>query len=143
MRNLPNKKQEEYIKNISENILPIDYYSSRKIWESSCWDKIVKSETLLRLLITPHERHDFIMRAAVLQGLISGKSYRQIGKELWVSPQTISGIKKATEESIYKSYLERSKKKQKEEKDNSFLFQRHKTKKRAVRTKFGTTYVSF
>lgn len=130
-------------KDISVNLPQRNHFSSREMWEISCWKNITKSEMLLHLLITPHERHDLVMRAGVLEGLISGKSYREIGKELWVSPQTISGIKKATEERIYESYLERRKKKQKEEKNNPPLFQHYQTKKRSVRTKFGRREVSF
>jgi predicted transcriptional regulator len=50
------------------------------------------------------------MRAAALDRLSTGKSYSEIGEELWLSPQTVSGIKKAASEKSYKSYLERSKK---------------------------------
>lgn len=92
---------------------PLRNYPSRKEWEAACWEKIIESKELLRLLITEHERHDVVMRAAIIDGLSSGKSYRKIGEELWISPQTVSGIKKAAREKVYKSYLERSKKERK------------------------------
>ena len=88
-------------------------YTSRKEWEAVYWDKIIKSEELLQLLTTSYERHKLVMRAAVIDGLSLGKSYRKIGEELWISPQTVSGIKKAASEKIYRSYKERSKKERK------------------------------
>lgn len=95
-------------------IMPaIGNYHSRAEWEDACWRKISVSKDLLELLATSYERHNLIMRAAVIDALASGKTYRQIGNELWLSPQTISGIKKALVEKNYRSYLERSKKERK------------------------------
>jgi len=88
----------------------IDKYSSRKEWESACWQKILKSEELLRLLVTSHEQHNLVMRAAALKELISGKGPRQISRELFISLQTIGVVKKSMNENIYRSYSERSKK---------------------------------
>ena len=143
MKSVSNKKQEMRRKDIPIHLPQRNHFSSREAWEISCWKNIVKSETLLHLLITPHEQHNLVIRATTLEGLMSGKSYKQIGKELWASPQTISGIKKAMEERIYESYLERRKKKQKEEKNTLPPFQHYQTKKRSVRTKFGRREVSF
>src|SRR3989344_7123234 len=94
----------------------LEDYSSRKEWEAACWKKIIESEELLQLLITSHERHDIVMRAAAIDSIASGKSYRKIAEELWLSSQTISGIKKAMDEKAYKSYLERSKGERKKKK---------------------------
>jgi len=88
----------------------IDKYSSRKEWESACWQKILKSDELLRLLVTSHEQHNLVMRAAALKELISGKGPRQISRELFISLQTIGVVKKNKNENIYRSYSERSKK---------------------------------
>src|SRR3989304_524996 len=93
-----------------EIIPPVTAYSSRAAWEAACWRNLRESKELLEVLVTAHERRNLVLRAAALDRLISGKSYRQIGRELWLSPQTISGIKKAIRESGYRSYLERSKK---------------------------------
>jgi len=49
------------------------------------------------------------MRAAAIDLIQSGKSYRQISEKLWLSSQTISCLKKALAENGYKSYQERSK----------------------------------
>lgn len=88
---------------------PVSDYPSRVAWEAACWKKLAAARGLLHLFITAHERHDLVMRAVALDRLLSGKSYRQIGDELWLSPQTVSGIKKAFKEKSYRSYLERSK----------------------------------
>jgi len=110
--------------------------------ETACWHKILKSEELLQLLITSYERHNLVMRVAALEGLAAGKSYRQIGRELWLSPQTISGIKKALREKNYRSYLERSKKERKKKK---YSFSAASAKSRPSgtprRTKYGTIYL--
>ena len=60
---------------------PISRYSSRKEWENACWGKILKSEELLGLLITPYERRNLVMRAAAIERLHAGKGYRQIAEE--------------------------------------------------------------
>lgn len=123
---------------------PIKNYPSRQEWENVCWREILKSEELLKLLITSHERRDLIMRAAALESLVSGKSYRQIGEELWLSPQTISNIRKTINENNYRSYLERSKTERKKKKYSS-NFSAVKSKPRGVpkRTKYGTIYMPY
>lgn len=91
----------------------ISDHASRKEWEAACWEKVLESKDLLRLLVTAHERHDLVLRATALDSISAGKSYKQIGEELWLSPQTISSIKKTINEKSYRSYLERSKKERK------------------------------
>src|SRR3989344_1103039 len=86
------------------NIPPIDAYTSRKEWEGACWKKILESKDELGLIITSFERRNIVLRAAAIDRLFSGKSYRKIGEELWLSPQTISGIQKALKENGYKSH---------------------------------------
>lgn len=117
---------------------PIDAYSSRAEWEAACWRNLRESKELLEMLTTVHERRIFVLRAAALDRLISGESYRQIGRELWLSPQTISGIKKAIRENGYRSYLERSKKERKKRSysptSKSFAARPHG---RTIRTKYG------
>jgi len=150
-----NKKEKQFNivkKNISDKILsiisPIDNYSSRKEWEDACWGKMVKSEEILNLLTTSYERHDLIMRAAALKGFISGKSYRQISKDFFLSLQTISGIKKAITENHYRSYQERSKTERKKKKyssepDSIKNRRKHWREERRVRTKYGTIYARY
>ena len=116
-------------------------YSSRKEWEAACWKNIVESKELLQLLITSHERHNIVMRAATLERLSSGKSYRNIGAELWLSPQTISGIKKAIDDKPYKDYRERSKGKRKKKTYRIVKTRKSKPKRVFRRTKYGPLYM--
>jgi len=119
----------------------INDYPSRKEWEAVYWKKIVESEELLQLIITSHERHDIVMRAAAVDRIASGKSYKEIGEELWISPQTISSIKKAVSEKAYRSYLERSKKERKKRTYSIVRSSERKRKGRPMRTKYGTIYI--
>ncbi|MFA5099054.1 MAG: Trp family transcriptional regulator [Candidatus Paceibacterota bacterium] len=123
---------------------PIGNYSSRKEWENICWRKILKSEELLNLLVTSDERHDLVMRVAAINGISAGKTYRKIGEELWLSPQTVSGIKKALSEKLYKSYKERSKTERKKKVYNSIPKRTPKKEWHEGtprRTKYGTIYL--
>lgn len=123
----------------------VSKYLSRKEWEVASWNKIVLSPDLLRLIITDYERRNIVMRAAALDRIALGKSYQEIGKELWLSPQTVSGIKKAARELNYKSYLERSKKERKKK-----IYSANRNDRRSKRadhagiprrTKYGTLYM--
>lgn len=127
------------------NLPSIGKYSSRKEWEDACWHKILKSDELLQLLVTSHERHDLVTRAVALKNIVSGKSYREIGKEFWVSSQTISGLKKALNKKIYRSYQERSKTERKKREYSVWRTTavKQKYKGRPHRTKFGTIYVPY
>ena len=123
---------------------PIESFSSHKEWETAYWRKISESKELLQLLITTYERRNIVRRAAALEGLAAGKSYRQISRELWLSPQTVSAIKKAVSEKNYRSYLERSKKERKKRKYSSDqVAARSKPKGRPHRTKYGTIYLPY
>ena len=118
----------------------INDYSSRKEWEAAYWERIIQSKELLQLLTTSHERHDLVMRAAAIDDISVGKTYRKIGEELWLSHQTISGIKKAVSERGYKSYLERSKKDRKK-KNYSFTLTHRRRQGTPRRTKYGKLYM--
>lgn len=114
-------------------------YRSRAEWEDACWHKISESKEILELISTSSERHDLVMRAAAINALILGKSYREIGKELWLSPQTISGIKKTLDEDSYKSYPGRKERKKK-------VYSHSDTRKYGPRgtprrTKYGIVYM--
>ena len=142
------EKEKDKKKNINIErlvMLPsVDGYPSRKEWEEACWRKILKSKRLLKLLITSHERNNLVMRAAVANGLAHGESYKQIAEDLFVSPQTISVIRKAIIENGYKSYSERSKK---ERKKKVYTVSRNKIKPKHSgkfrHTKYGKIYLPF
>jgi len=122
-----------------------EQYSSRKEWEDACWRKILKFEELPKLILTSNERHNLIMRTAILKELILGKGPRQISRELSATLQTISAVKKAITENNYKSYLERSKK---ERKKKVYSVDRRRVRRkwpegRPKRTKYGTIYMPY
>ncbi|MDO8470051.1 MAG: hypothetical protein Q7S84_03505 [bacterium] len=90
-------------------IPPVSHYASRKEWEAACWKKLIRSRARLEPLVTPRERHALVIRAAALERIGAGISYRRIADELWLSPQTISVLKKSVGEHGYRSYWERGK----------------------------------
>ena len=120
---------------------PLSRYSLRKEWENACWQKLLKSGNLLPLLATPNERHNLIMRAAAMERINSGEKYRQIAEELWLSPQTISSIKKAVSENSYKSYRERGKTERKKKVYSHDKISKRRIHGRPVHTKYGTIYL--
>lgn len=121
---------------------PIKNYSSRAEWEEACWREVIKSEKLLQSLVTNHERRDIVLRAAALDRLFSGKSYKEIGGELLLSPQTISAIKKSFNEKGYHSYFERGKKERKKKIYSENMFSvRRKRRGRPIRTKYGIVHI--
>ncbi len=130
-------------KNIENIAIPeISSFKSRGDWEDACWQKILESRWIFKFITTPHEKHDLIMRTAALKLIQSGKSYRQIGQELWLSPQTVSGIHKAIKENNYKSYFERGKKDRKRKNYSSDKKISPKKPEGIPRpTKYGTIYM--
>lgn len=113
-------------------------YSSRREWENACWRKIAGSKKLLQLFTTSHEKHNVVVRVLAIDGINSGKSYSQIGRALWLSPQTISSIKKSIDEKAYRSYSERSKKERKPKKYTTSIFPTTaRPHGRLKRTKYG------
>lgn len=113
----------------------LNNYPDRKSWEAACWEKISASEELLRLFVTPNERHEIILRIAAGEGLLTGKSYRKIGEELWLAPQTISAIKKSLRENGYRSYPGR--KERRKRVYSSVKSGNRKPRGRIQRTKYG------
>lgn len=81
-----------------------EQFKSRKDWEESIWQRIVKelvglesenkAKQLLEGLISDYERQLIIRRLTATLLLREGLNYREIGEILWVSPSTISSIKK-------------------------------------------------
>ncbi len=127
----------------SNIIPPINAFNSRKEWEMVCWGKIAGSGELLQSLITPYERHNLVLRAAARDGLSTGKNYREIGEELWLSPQTISSIKKAITGKEYRSYRESSKTKRKKRKLSAYTGPRRLPRPPGIprRTKYGILHM--
>ena len=80
-------------------------FKSRREWEEHAWEKIVEGLAMakssrgikdsLDLLLTASEKKQMINRATAIFMLKQGKTYREIGEMLWLSPATISAIKKS------------------------------------------------
>lgn len=122
---------------------PLKDYHSRQEWEAACWQKILNSKELLSLLITSYERHDLVKRAIAIDRLMIGKTYQQIAEELLISPQTISVIKKAIKEKVYRSYPARKERRKKEYSVDERPIKRKRPKGRPRRTKYGTIYIPY
>ncbi len=135
------------IKRVLLALPPLSRYASRKEWEHACWQKILNSEKLkdiLGIAVTSYERHNLVMRVATIERINSGKRFNEISKELWLSPQTISSIKKSISGTNYKSYRETGKTTRKKKiysRDTFSTKRRHRG--RPVRTKYGTVYLPY
>jgi len=118
-------------------------YQSRNAWEDACWKKLLSTKAIeLDRLITTYERRNIIMRASVGEYLRAGMSYRDIGRTLWCSPQTVSAIRKSLKETGYRSYANRGKTERKKKTYSSI----HKTPRPSRpqgaphKTKYGIVY---
>ena len=121
------------------NLPPINDFSSRKKWEETCWKKIRGSGELLDTFMSSYERRNVVMRAAAVDRIRKGMGNRYIAKELWLSRQTISSIKKALHERVYKSYRERGKSERtKKVYSRDFKEKKRRVHGRRMRTKYGT-----
>jgi uncharacterized protein YerC len=79
-------------------------FKSRQEWEQFLWNETVgyllrqnshvDLKSKLEKLFSERERDFAIRRLTALLLLNEGKSYREIGNVLWISPATISQIKK-------------------------------------------------
>jgi len=125
----------------------IKHHTSRAAWNDAAWEtllaycvtlkEITTLKSFLELISTPYEQRAMIRRAAVLSRLAHGHSYREIRKELFLTPQTISSLKRALDTQQYRSYRERGKTERKK-KIYSPVSQTKQTRTRKHRTKFGT-----
>ncbi len=99
-----------------ENIKNLSEFSSRKEWENYLWKEFSKIasnkklELFLNNLLTNQEKRNIIRRLAIISLFKKGMNYHQISEILWLSPNTISSIKKSIGNGEYKSYFEISKK---------------------------------
>ena len=110
-----------------KSILAINKFDSRREWEKYIWSILIKEiikansikeiEKVLDLLLTAHEKKQMIKRASAISLLKQGKSYSEIGEVLWLSPTTISAIRKSlrTKEGYVTRYM-RNKKPEKKQK---------------------------
>ncbi|MDP1706426.1 MAG: Trp family transcriptional regulator [bacterium] len=109
--------------------------------EGIFWENIRKNPELLKSLLTTGEINNITERWAVIKMIKAGIGPSQISRELSISRQTISAVKRSLAEKTYKSYRERGKT---ERKKKVYSPTRAPKKKRpagrAVRTKYGIVY---
>ena len=82
----------------------VSKFKSRREWESFLWIAFVeqlvsaKSKTSLRnkleKVLSEAEKQIILKRITAVMLIREGKSYKEIGELLWISPSTISSIKK-------------------------------------------------
>jgi Trp operon repressor len=100
------------------NNLPlVTEFPSRKHWEAGVWEIIIirlaeiksvpELKKALELLLGQKERERLLYRGLTISRLNKKLAYREIGRELWVSPQTISAVKKSLLENSYQSSYKR------------------------------------
>ncbi|KKU83794.1 MAG: hypothetical protein UY12_C0030G0002 [Parcubacteria group bacterium GW2011_GWA2_47_8b] len=86
-------------------------------WSEQLWGKLLdgilklnngrEAKRIFEKLVSEDEKKMIIKRLAAITLIRAGKSYREIGKILWLSPNTVSTIKKNIfgNHAHYKSYL--------------------------------------
>ncbi|MDP3052826.1 MAG: Trp family transcriptional regulator [bacterium] len=101
----------------------ISEFKSRKEWEDFLWSKFLENaerarsekqlKNFLDNLLSANEKKLIIKRLTALAMIKAGKSYKEIEEILWISPSTISALKKSIEkQSGYQSnryYAKKSK----------------------------------
>lgn len=80
-------------------------FKSKKEWGESAWLNFLKDikktksekelKELLNILISAKEKNFITRRLMAVYLIKQGKSYREIGNILWISPTTISAIKRS------------------------------------------------
>jgi Trp operon repressor len=93
---MSNKETEKLMQNLWNDLI-------KKLSETSSEEAMRK---ILEKLITKDEKDMILKRLAVVSLVRSGKTYREIGEILWLSPTTVSTIKKNVLDvnKNYKSY---------------------------------------
>jgi hypothetical protein len=93
-------------------------FGTRKQWESALWEWLLDSldhnsfgqlQHSLELVLTPYERRHCALRAAIMDRLSHGRSYKKIQRELWVRPSMISWVKKSIQAGEYQSSWSKTK----------------------------------
>ena len=93
-----------------KKVKDIKNFKSRKEWEESMWLDILNVlesknnfKEFLNAFLTENEKEMLRNRVLTTVLLKEGRTYREIGNILWISPGTISAIRKGLKNSNYKS----------------------------------------
>lgn len=90
--------------------MKVDKFKSRKEWAAAVWQRLLKDirnpdlSAILDSLLSPYEKSIIVNRLAAISSLKEGKTYKQIGEELWLSSTTIRSLKMALEGGFRKEY---------------------------------------
>jgi len=88
----------------------INEFGSRDEWMNYAWTEFLESiqnkimSSILDSLLSQYEKKIIINRIMALSLIRKGKTYRQIGEELWLSPNTIRSLKMISENRSVKEY---------------------------------------
>lgn len=98
-------KEYDIIKPMSQNKIDSSRFHSRKEWEEFLWRELLRQisrikstenlDGFLQCFISKHERNIMLKRLTALMMLKEGKSYREIGRLLWISPSTLSALRRS------------------------------------------------
>lgn len=90
--------------------MEISKFKSRKEWVNYVWAKLLKDlknpvlNATLNSLLSSYEKQIIVNRLAALILIKEGKTYKQIGEELWLSSTTIRSLKKILQNNSIKEY---------------------------------------
>jgi hypothetical protein len=130
-------------------------FATRKEWEAALWRAVIAqclkdgagSQGVFSLITSPGERRIIARRAAAIGLLSSGSTYREVGRELWLSPQTISSLTRGLKTRQYESSWQKTKQKRTSKNGSHANQNQNKNKKakfqRYRRTKYGKVPMPF
>lgn len=91
--------------NRMKKIEDLSKFQSRKEWEENIWHEFLRSiektrsgkdvAILLNNLLSANEKKLIVKRLSASALISAGKTYKEIGEILWISPSTISALKKS------------------------------------------------
>src|SRR3989344_3336223 len=88
----------------------VNKFKSRKEWAAATWQRLLKDiknselSVVMDSLLSQYEKNMIINRLAAISLIKAGKTYRQIGEELWLSSTTIRSLKRGLENGLDKEY---------------------------------------
>ena len=91
-------------------ISKLDKFKSRKEWSNYAWHELlgdIKNPALavaMDSLLSSYEKNIIVNRFAAVSLIKEGASYKKIGEELWLSPNTIRSLKIIVEDNLAKEY---------------------------------------
>jgi Trp operon repressor len=65
------------------------------------------ADSLLTMILTPHERRMIAIRLCIIDKLVAGQTYDEIRSDLRVSPETIARVRLAAYEYIDQQFVDR------------------------------------